>query len=398
MTLGNKAALNENDILQYFLTNQGRPELPEKTQDGLSNVQPIGLYLESIVNGAEFLKLTSQISETNPVFIIKPGKTKAAASAMMSHTGAMAGEDDVLEAALKQAGVIRCETLEDFFDFARALAWENAPLGPGVAVVSNAGGPAVISADAVIKEGLELVEFSDQTKNDLLKILPASASIINPVDVLGDALAERVATAAEIVLKESSVHSLLVILTPQIMTQISKTAQLIGGLSKKYKKPIFCSFIGGQLVAKGEKILNDYKIPSFRFPERAIAAMAALMKFKQRQEDIINSKKAVAASAPTEIKLEEEKIKTIITAAVKYNRPTLDNFEANELLAAAHMTTPPTQIVVSLKEAAAFAQKVGWPVVLKLSSPGLLHKKEGGIQAVYRIQLDFRFLFMRRTC
>ena len=152
---------------------------------------------------------------------------------MMSHTGALAGEDDVLGAVLNQAGVIRCQTLEDFFDLARALSWENAPDGSKVAVISNAGGPAVISADAVMTEGLELADFDDDTKKQLSKILPRSANIMNPVDVLGDALADRFAAAAEIVLRNKNVHTLLVILTPQVMTQTAKTAELIGGLSKQ---------------------------------------------------------------------------------------------------------------------------------------------------------------------
>ena len=149
-TLGNKAILNENDILRYFLDQKKIKS--KKIPPGLSQTSPIGLYLESISDGGEFLRLTSQISKNDPIFIIKPGKTVAAAKAMMSHTGALAGEDDVLGAVLNQAGVIRCQTLEDFFDLARALSWENAPDGSKVAVISNAGGPAVISADAVMTE------------------------------------------------------------------------------------------------------------------------------------------------------------------------------------------------------------------------------------------------------
>ncbi|OGL87171.1 hypothetical protein A3I40_00780, partial [Candidatus Uhrbacteria bacterium RIFCSPLOWO2_02_FULL_48_12] len=304
VTLGNKAVLNENDILQYFFNQSKKNTAPIK-KEGLSGARPIGLYLESISNGAEFLRIASQITAADPIFILKPGKTLAGAAAMMSHTGAMAGEDAVLEAVLNQANVIRCQTLEDFFDLARAFSWANVPIGPKMAVISNAGGPAVISADAVINEGLELAEFNSQTKDQLAKVLPRAAGIMNPVDVLGDALADRFAAAADIVLKNDEVHALLVILTPQIMTQIEKTAELIGGLAQKYKKPIFCSFIGGSLVAEGEKTLNKYQIPSFRFPERAIAAIAVMWRFKQRRdkpEEITTASKLKFSTQPKKIK------------------------------------------------------------------------------------------------
>jgi acetate---CoA ligase (ADP-forming) len=163
ITLGNKAVLNENDILSYFLYLS--------SQEPKAN-WPIGMYLESISDGDEFLKLTTELSKKHPIFIIKPGKTEAAATAMKSHTGAMAGADDVLDAALQQAGVIRCASLEDFFDMTRGFSWGLIPNGPRVAVVSNAGGPGVLTADAVILEGLELAQFDEKTKSELLEFLP----------------------------------------------------------------------------------------------------------------------------------------------------------------------------------------------------------------------------------
>lgn len=378
ITLGNKALINENDVLEYFQSHSNsapNPEGPPAGEAGLSSVHPIGLYLESISNGTEFLKITSQISKTDPIFILKPGKTQAGATAMQSHTGAIAGEDAVLETALKQAGVIRCQTLEDFFDFARAFAWENAPSGPKVAIISNAGGPAVISADAVINEGLELAEFDDQTKQQLLQILPRSASICNPVDVLGDALADHFAQASEIILQKEGVHALVVILTPQVMTQIEKTAQYIADLSRKYHKPIFCSFIGGNLVAEGEQILDNRKIPSFRFPERAIAAISAMWRFKQHQ-----GAKETDQNPALATQLNLAKTNEILQKAKADNQKTLDNLQANEILSSIEIPTPQTSAVAEVSDAKRFAQTYGWPVVLKLSAPELLHKKEiGGV-------------------
>jgi len=368
ITLGNKAVLNENDFLSYF---SSRPKF--SLDIGLSSVNPIGMYLESISNGKDFVEITNNMSKTTPIFILKPGKTKAAVQAMHSHTGAIAEEGDVLNAALEQAGVIRCQTMEEFFDLAKAFAWEDAPNGPRVGIVSNAGGPGVISADAVASCGLELAEFDDQTKAKLSKILPRSSSILNPVDVLGDALADRYIKASEIVLKH--VDALLIILTPQIMTQVERTANLIGELSKNYNKPIFCSFIGGKMVLEGERKLNELKIPSFRFPEQAIYTISKMWQFKKRSISSENEEKS-----QTLLALDQSlgDIRGIVRKAVDEGWGMLDNISADKVISSAGIPTPPSQIVESFAEAKSFADKNGWPVVLKLSSPDLLHKKEVG--------------------
>lgn len=281
VTLGNKSVISENEVLEYWL-GQKRDLVEEQFGKGLSGVWPVGLYLESIVDGKKFMELVAEIVKLDPVFVLKPGKSEAAAKAMQSHTGALAGEDAVFDQALAQVGAIRCESLEDMFELSRAFAWEVAPKGPRVVVVSNAGGPAVISADAVGEVGLELAPIDDGTLTQLREHLPRAASVKNPVDVLGDALAQRYADAIEIVMKEERVDALVVILTPQVMTQIEETAELIAKASAKYPdKPIMCSFMGGTHVAAGEEILNKARIPSFRFPERAIKAVAAMWKWRE---------------------------------------------------------------------------------------------------------------------
>ncbi|MBI3887973.1 acetate--CoA ligase family protein, partial [Candidatus Microgenomates bacterium] len=361
ITLGNKAVVNENDCLEYFAATPG----------------PIGLYLESISDGKRFFDLTAKLSKTNPIFIIKPGKTTAAAKAMQSHTGSIAGEDVVLQTALDQAGVIRCEELEEFFDLSRALSWSLAPIGPRVAIVSNAGGPAVISADAIVKFGLKLASFSQETHDQLNKILPRTASGANPVDVLGDALADRYVAASEIAIGNPETDALVCILTPQLMTQIEKTAEMIGDLSKKYQKPVFCSFIGGSLVSQGEQTLNSYKIPSFRFPERAISTLAKMWKWRQyyyKPEDF----KCPANSFNFNLERSSE----IINLATNESRGTLDNNEVNQLFLDAGINIPPAKIVSNFEEAINFSNDCGWPTVLKLCSPLLLHKTEvGGVIA-----------------
>jgi acetyl coenzyme A synthetase (ADP forming)-like protein len=373
VTLGNKAVLNENDFLSYFLENP--VQYPNAEDEGLSSVEPIGMYLESITNGPEFIKLTSEIGKKNPVFIIKPGKSKEAERAMQSHTGAIAGADDIFDAACKQTGIVRCETLEDFFEIARAFSWENAPSGERVAIVSNAGGPAVISADAASKAGLKLAQFSQESEEKLTKVLPRIASIINPIDVLGDALADRYAASCEVVLETDQADALLIILTPQMMTQIKKTAQTAGELSEKYKKPIFCSFIGGSLVAEGEKILNQARIPSFRFPERAIAAIGAMWKWKKRQIELGKEEK-IQEQPKTE---KPQRIKTIVEEAIHAKKPSLDALEANEIISQLGIPTPATAAVSNLDEAKNFANQNSWPVVLKLTSPSIIHKAKMGL-------------------
>jgi acetyltransferase len=375
VTLGNKAILNENDVLAYFLSDT---ELNTNNRTGLSSLNPIGLYLESIASGPQFLKIAKKISRTDPIFLLKPGKTPSAQKAMSSHTGAIAQEDDILQALVDQAGITRCQTLQEFFDFAKAFSWENLPAGPKIAIVSNAGGPAVVSADAVSLAGLELAQLDDNTKNKLAEILPRAASLINPVDVLGDALADRYAEAMEILLQKPEVDSLLVLLTPQIMTQIEKTAVVIGEASKKFNKPIFCSFMGGTSVSYGEGILNRYKIPSFRFPEEAISAISAMYRYKIAR-DRLNQK--IHGTATTETQSAQyAEAKKIVQHALGSKNIALDNLEADAVISSAGISTPPTESPKFLQEALDFANKNGYPVVLKLSSPKLLHKREvGGI-------------------
>jgi len=375
ITLGNKADINENDILEYFQENCLNCNQLQKIE-GLSGSRPIGMYLESIADGPKFLEITKRISKTDPIFILKPGKSEAAASAMHSHTGAIAGADNVLEEVLKEAHIIRADTLEDFFDLSRAFSWENLPMGPKVAIVSNAGGPGVLSTDAVIGAGLELAQFDETTKNLLKESLPPSANIHNPVDVLGDALALRFQQALDAVLQSDTVDCVLVILTPQIMTEVAETAEIMRNMSKKYQKPIFASFIGGDMISIGLKKLNEYKIPSFLFPERAINAIATMWKFKQwqmEQEKVVDSPSLdISKNIPT--------IQEIIQKAVSGNQPALDPQDANQISTLIGIPTPPSQIVSTLEEAENFASTNGWPIVLKVSSPELLHKKDiGGV-------------------
>jgi acetate---CoA ligase (ADP-forming) len=367
ITLGNKAVINENDALEHFLENP----LNFEKNEGESAYQPIGMYLESINDGRRFVKLCQKISQKDPIFILKPGKSEESKQAMQSHTGAIAGEDYVFEAAVKKANVIRCEGIEDFFDMARVFSWEEAPKGKNIAVISNAGGPAVMTSDFVAESGLQLVQFDQETKEKLAQALPSQVSVINPIDLIGDALADRYQIAVETVIQNDEVDALIVILTPQVMTQIEETATAIGKLSLQYGKTVVCSFMGGSLISDGEKILNKYKIPSFRYPERAVKALASMYFWNLSKGEIFDTAENVNLPIPNVAN-------EIFTKVNSSNRKTFDNFEANQLLDSYGIKTPATASVTNVDEALNFANQHQYPVVLKISSPKNLHKVDVG--------------------
>lgn len=387
ITLGNKACLNENDILSYWLHDDRELHAAKEfyvKDKRLSKVSPIGMYLESIENGEDFINTVSQISLHHPVFALKPGKSNAAQKAMQSHTGAIAGEDAVLNAAFEQAGVIRCEGIEDMFDLAKAFSWEDAPIGPNVAIISNAGGPAVISADFVESEGLNLVEIEPKIKERLQQHLPKEASLLNPIDVLGDAFAARYASAIDLILGQSTVHALVVILTPQIMTEIYLTAEFISRLSAVHKKPVICAFMGGYEIEKGEKVLNMHKIPSFRYPERAIRALGKMWKWKHDSLNrAISLKQLTKSVQPIHAETADlVKINQIIDIVRSQKRTVLNNYEANEVLKAWGIHVPASTEAGTIDEAVHFVKEHDFPVVLKINAENLLHKKDiGGVIA-----------------
>jgi len=382
-TIGNKSIVNENDILKYWLPAL---TLPNNT------LKPVSLYLESIADGQEFIKIIKQITPFNPVFMLKPGKSPSSVAAMRSHTGSIAGEDKVLAAALSEAGIIRCQELGDFFDLTQAFSWTSVPLGPGVAVISNAGGPAVLTADTISSLGLEMAVLSSQTREKLQESLPRMASIINPVDVLGDALAQRFGEALEIVLQEKSVDSVLILLTPQLMTQVEKTAEIIGSLSKKYPKPVICSFIGGSNTAPGQKILYHNQIPNYPYPERAVKVIASMWQWQKWRLS------PLSISFPKSNLAHKLKIKEIINPALQIKLPTLDNQAASKLMEAINIPVPPSKLIQSYDEALLFSRENSFPLVLKMSAPGLLHKADiGGVITGLNSETELKTAFDKMT-
>lgn len=328
LTLGNKTILNENDFLSSWVAAPS----------------PVGLYLESISQGREFTQLISQITPHQPVFILKPGKSSQAAAAMKSHTGSIATPDFVLDAALQQSGVIRCSELGEFFDLAKAVSLSKIPPGPRVAVISNAGGPAVIATDTIISSGLKLADLSADTKAKLSAILPAITSINNPVDLMGDALADRFAQSLEIIIQDPAVDSVLVILTPQLMTQVVQTAQIVDEISQKSSKLILRSFIPTS------------------FPENAIKVLSGLWQWQQWRQN---------ESTPLSVSLPREAVQKVFVESSPSELP-------QNLLTALSIPTPASAFITTFDEAAAFSQKNNFPVVLKTSSDQIIHKTDVG--------------------
>lgn len=374
ITLGNKTTLSEIEVMDYWEEN-----LKDKFKnDGESSlVYPIGMYLESINKGEEFVRKAKKLSKNHPIFILKPGKSEASKKAMQSHTGAIAGADFVLNQAFVESGIIRCDGIEDFFDLSKVFSWEHVPKGSNIAIVSNAGGPAVMSSDSVEECGMELAKLSQKTKKVLKDNLPRAASVLNPIDVLGDALADRYENAIRAVLVESSVDVVVVILTPQVMTEIEKTAKIVSKLSKKYNKPILCSFMGGSQILVGEKYLHTHKIPSFRFPERAIWAASKMWQWNKWRQDQMSLDLGKINPFKHDL-LDEHSAEIVLVQAASSGQKALDSHQAERLLMTADIITPPSTLTSSILQARKFVSENMFPVVLKLSSADLMHKKDVG--------------------
>jgi len=269
VSFGNKADVNEVDLLRYLADDE--------------RTKVICMYLEDISNGRQFFNVCRNIfwKKKKPMLAIKAGRSAEGARAASSHTGSLAGSDAVYEALLLQSGVQRVNTIEELFDLAEAYSNVPMPRGKNVAIITNAGGPGILATDAAIKAGLKLAEFSDRTQAALRKHLPPTAAVGNPVDVIGDATSERYESAASIILKGACVDALIIILTPQSMTDILDTARGVHRLIQETNKPVICSFMGGSSVQEGVRYLKAHGIPNYMFPEEAMATLGSMWRYSE---------------------------------------------------------------------------------------------------------------------
>lgn len=373
VSLGNKADLHETDFLEFA------------GQDPTTRV--ILCYLEDIVEGQKFLDVASRISALKPIIILKAGTSSAGARAVTSHTGALAGSDRAYNAAFKQSAVLRAENMEELFDMAVAFASQPLPQGDKIAVVTNSGGPGILTADRVEKAGLHMARFTAETNKQLRAFLPPEASIYNPVDVLGDASAERYAFAMEKVLLDPQVDGVITLLCPTATTEPLEIARAIVKTWRKIpQKPFLAVFMGGKEIQAGENLLREAGIPCYTFPERAVAAMDGMVKYLRSSAKIRPGKQQGETAAKLEPRKANERlyrltqVKAIFYDALKERRVVLLGYEGSRVLNAFNIATAPTLLARDPREAAQKAESIGFPVVLKVASPRIMHKSDiGGV-------------------
>lgn len=359
VSLGNKADLNEIDFLQYW------------GEDPESNV--VMAYLEGISDGARFVETARLVTKQKPVIAIKSGTTAAGSKAVSSHTGTLAGSERAYEAAFKQAGVIRAGSVGDLFDLSVAMTRQPLPPNDQVVIITNAGGPGIMTSDAIERAGLKLAALSKDTMDGLRQVLPSAASVLNPVDVLGDALADRYRNALQLVSKDSVVGAIIVILTPQFMTQARETAQAIAEVAERITIPVLAGFMGEAHTRAGVQILTAHNVPNYPVPERAVAALKAMVDQGHWQERPL----PVFESFPAN----REKVSGIFQQVRSDGRVQIGDAEARALLEAYEIRIPASRLCKTPEEAVDFAEEAGYPVVIKIASPDILHKTDiGGVR------------------
>jgi acetyltransferase len=343
------------------------------------HTKSIVIYMESIGDARSFLSAAREVALTKPIIVIKVGRTEAAAKAAASHTGALTGSDEVLRAAFRRVGVLRVDTIGELFDMAEVLAKQPRPSGPRLAIVTNAGGPGVLATDMLITSGAELAEISSHTLNALNGILPAPWSHSNPIDILGDAGSDRYADTVKIVADDPKNDGLLVILTPQAMTDATGTAEKLKEFAKLKDKPLLASWMGGPEVEAGEQILNQSSIPTFRYPDRAARAFYYMWRYSSNLHALYET--PTAAAETIDVHARREKASGLIHKARAAGRTILTELESKQILQAYGIPTVETRVATSCEEAVRHANELGYPVVLKLHSETITHKTDvGGVQ------------------
>jgi acetyltransferase len=340
------------------------------------HTRSILLYMESVGDARAFLSAAREVALTKPIIAIKVGRTGAAAKAAASHTGALTGSDDVLDAAFRRVGVLRVDTIEELFGLAELLGKQPRPAGPRLAIVTNGGGPGVLATDALIECGGKLAEVSAKSYDQLNKLLPPHWSRGNPIDILGDANPETYAKAVEIVARDENNDGLLVILSPQAVTEPSETAERLRSFAKLKGKPILANWIGGAGVHPGVQILDRAGIPTFEYPDAAARAFCAMWRYSHNL-DALYETPALAATA----NINRARAEKIVDHARKARRTLLNEVESKSILAAYGIPVVQTEIATTEKEAVDLAKKIDGPVVLKVFSETITHKSDvGGVK------------------
>jgi acetyltransferase len=376
VSLGNKADVNENDFLAYLWQDP--------------QTQVILLYIEELSDGRRFLQLAREITgegdSRKPILALKAGRTPAGARAVASHTGSLAGSDEVYEALFAQAGVLRADTVEDLFEYAIAFANQPLPNGRRTVIITNAGGPGIMATDACVRYGLELAQLSEETLDQLREKLPPHASLLNPIDLIGDAQHDRYEAALDAVLGDPNVDAVVVLLTPQAMTDIENIAHVIVQKSKQRVKPILACFMGLVDISAGVNILKENGVPCYSFPEDAVRALAAMVRYV----DWVRRPRTGVKLFP----VDTERARSLLSEAPVSEHGFVPEEVAFQVLEAYGFPVLPWGVAKTPEEAVSIARQIGYPVVLKVLSPDVVHKFDvGGVQLNLNSDSDVRQAF-----
>ncbi len=358
LSIGNKADLNEADFLEALAADR--------------ETRVIVSYLENITDGNKFLQVAEAAASIKPVIVLKVGITQAGAKAASSHTGSLAGADMAYGAAFKRAGVIRAEHFEELFDYARAFAAQPLPRGNRVVVITNAGGPGIMAADAAELRGLRMVPPAESIRQQLRQALPAAAAVGNPVDVIGDADPDRYLRAFQLVQEDETVDAIIVLVTPQNMTRPTELARRLIEAHRGVK-PVLAAFMGGREVSTAQELLVSAGIPNYPSPERAVAALKAMCDYAAWR----NRPPRVVAR----IAVNRRRVNRVLQWHVRSGSRQVGEVEAKEILRAYDFNVLPGQLARTADEAVDIAERIGYPVVLKISSLDIIHKSDfGGVR------------------
>ena len=364
VSIGSMLDVNWGDLIDYFGNDP--------------QTHSVVIYMESIGDARTFLSAAREVSLNKPVIVIKAGRTAAAAKAAASHTGSLTGSDEVLDAAFRRCGVLRVNSIADIFFMSDVLAKQPRPSGKRLCILTNAGGPGVLATDALVSGGGELAELSEETIRAFDAILPQQWSHNNPVDILGDAEPERYAKSLEIAAKDPAIDGMLVILTPQDMTNPTQIAEKLKPYAKGLGKPLLASWMGGAEVVAGEEILNQAGIPTFEFPDSAVRAFNYMWRYAYNLKEIYETPTLPQHAGAA---LQRGMAETIIGDVRHMGRTILTEHESKLLLKAYDIPTVETRIAITEQEALQGAEEIGYPIVLKLYSLTITHKTDvGGVQ------------------
>jgi acetyltransferase len=353
----------------------------------------IVLYMESIGDARAFVSAARDVARQKPIIVIKAGRTEAAAEAAASHTGSLAGSDAVLRAAFRRTGVLRVDEINDLFNMAEVLAKQPRPRGPRLTILTNAGGPGVLATDALIDGGGELADLSDETMEALNGFLPEAWSHGNPIDILGDAGPDRYEKAIAQAVKDEASDGLLVVLTPQAMSDPIDTAQILTPYAGTYRKPILASWMGGSAIARSERLLNDAGLPTFPYPDTAARVFNNMWRYSYNLRGLYET-----PSLPEDKEGVPDRIAAgrLIGDAHEAGRTILTEHESKQVLAAYGIPVVTSYVKETADEAVAQANAIGYPVVLKLHSTTITHKTDvGGVQLNLEDEAAVRDAFAR---